>query len=136
MKAYRSGPRRATHHDDVSADSSGDDNGRHPRSIVAELRTLDSKIRMLVNKKKLQTTSDYEKVYVKGELTYIRWKLYYYLRELKTTDTVFCKKGRIMVTMKDQRTYKNEICIDSVKDLHKIWVTSINYSVLGFNFSN
>ena len=75
-------------------------------------------------------------MYVKGELTYIRWKLYYYLRELKTTDTVFCKKGRIMVTKKDKRAYKNEICIDSVKDLHKIGVTSIDYSVLGSNFSN
>ena len=82
VRVYRSVQRPSAHHDDVSADM---DNGRHPRSIVAELRTLDSKIRMLFNKNKLQNTSDFEKLYVKGELTYIRWKLYYYLRELNIT---------------------------------------------------
>ena len=128
VKAYRSGRRRSSDHNDVSADS----RNPTPRSIVVELKSLDSKIKLLVNKKKLQEAADYETIHLKGELTYLRWKLYYYLIELNTTDKVFCKRGKLYVTMKDKSVFPNDICVESVKDLHRIGVNSVDYSVLGF----
>ena len=107
-------------------------NRRPARSIVVELNSLDAKIRMLVSKKKLKNSSDYTNVYVRGELTYLRWKLYYYLRELETTDTVYCKKGKLFVTMKDKTAYRTEICIESVKDFHKIGIGAVDFDILGF----
>ena len=120
-QAYRSGTRQP---------------GReHPRSIVVVLRSVDLKIKFLLNKKKLQDSDDYSGIYIKGELTFLRWKLFYYLRDLNTTDTVYVKRGKIFATMKDKSTYPNDVCFESVKDLHKIGIDSIDYSVLGFTCS-
>lgn len=94
---------------------------------------------VLVNSKKLKNINNqlYNKIYIREELTQLRWKLYYYCSKIRNISYVTTKNGYIHCYKSQENRGDHmsnvPITLANAEDLHKFGFTNIDYGELGLD---
>ena len=74
-------------------------------------------------------TTVWKKCHIYSEGTYLRWKLFYYLKNLEVVESIFIKGDSIMLKKKNEESFQQ---IKSISDISWLNLQAKDYEALGF----
>ena len=115
------------------------DNNRQtsvPGPIIVRLTSKILKLDLLKKSRALKNNNNFKRVYIKEELTPLRWKYYHYCRNLRVTNYVTSRGGTVTCFTGDNSNTNDRpkpIFINTPQDLLKLGVNNIDYEALGLS---
>ena len=106
-------------------------NQSKPRPVVIKFKNISKKIELLRNKKNLNKSENFKKCFIQSELSFLRWKLFYYLKGMGSLSSVFVRNDSIIVKMNGNDSPQT---LKSFRDLKKLGINcnELDFSRLGF----
>ena len=109
----------------------------NPRPIIVEFRSVDLKYKVVSERKKLKDSVDHRRIYLREELTQLKWKMFYVCMNVADIKYVESRYGTILCyknSMNDQQDRSgNVLRISSPNDLLKLGLAEIDYNSLGLS---
>ena len=90
-----------------------------PRPIVIKFNNVTKKIDLLSKKKHLNKSTDYKKCFIQSELTFLRWKLFYYLKGSDLIESLFVRNGSVVAKKKSDQSL---VSLRSIRDLKSLGI--------------
>ena len=101
-----------------------------PRPIILKFSDFSDKLNFLRKKKSLAQSNGFKKCHIYSDLTFLKWKLFYYLKGLDSIGTVYIRGGSIMAKAVDEEEVH---VVNSIKDLAWLKLESLDLEALGFS---